>query len=132
MPPRPPRYVNPALTASRAMRPREPKTAKASGDENRPSSHARGYDRAWSRLRAWFLTGNPWCRMCDEKGRAVPALIADHVLTIEERPDLRLDPTNLQSLCGPCHSSVKQRQDKRRKRLLAREAKAKAAGHGQA
>ncbi len=62
--------------------------------------------------------------MCDEKGRAVPALVADHILTIEERPDLRLDETNLQSLCGPCHSSVKQRQDKRRKRLLAKEAKA--------
>lgn len=120
MPPRPPAYTNPAVTASRQARPREVRTARLSGDENRPSSHARGYDRAWGRLRRWFLARNPWCKLCDEKGIAEAAVIADHVLTIEERPDLRLDPTNLQSLCGPCHSSTKQRQDRRRKKALAR------------
>lgn len=125
MPPRPPRYVNPAVTLGRAMRPREIKTAKASGDLNRPHSRARGYDRAWQRLRAWFLSNNPWCRLCERKGIATPATTADHVLTIEERPDLRLDPDNLQSLCAPCHSSVKQREDRRRKRLLEKEARAK-------
>ena len=131
MPPRPPRYVNPAVTLGRQMRPREPKTAKASGDENRPSSHARGYDRAWQRLRLWFLKRNPWCVMCDAKGIATGATDADHILTIEERPDLRLDPTNLQALCAPCHASVKQRQDRKRKRLLAKAARDAAAGQGQ-
>lgn len=31
-------------------------------------------------------------------------LEGDHVLTIEERPDLRLDSTNVRTLCNWCHS----------------------------
>lgn len=116
MPPRPPSYRNPLLALPGA-RPREPKTAKASGDHARPHSRARGYDRTWERLRKMHLNANPYCVMCkDRDGRDVPADTVDHRITIEERPDLRLDQDNLQSLCAPCHSSRKQREDRRRKR----------------
>jgi 5-methylcytosine-specific restriction endonuclease McrA len=30
-------------------------------------------------------------------------LHCDHIIPIEERPDLRLDLENMQTLCDPCH-----------------------------
>jgi 5-methylcytosine-specific restriction protein A len=33
----------------------------------------------------------------------MPASDVDHIKPITERPDLRLDPSNFRSLCGPCH-----------------------------
>lgn len=119
MPPRPPVYRNPLL--AHPARPRERKSAKASGDHARPHSRARGYDRTWERLRLMHLNAHPYCVMCREReGRDVPADTVDHKVTIEERPDLRLDPDNLQSLCAPCHSRWKQREDKARRRARSR------------
>jgi 5-methylcytosine-specific restriction protein A len=34
----------------------------------------------------------------------------DHIIPIEERPDLRLDLSNLQSACKPCHSAKTMRE----------------------
>jgi 5-methylcytosine-specific restriction protein A len=112
VPPRPPVYTNPLL----AKAPVRAKSAKASGDEARPHSRARGYDRTWERLRLMHLNEEPFCRMCAEEGVVTPADMVDHVITIEERPDLRLDPENLQSLCNPHHASRKQRLDRARAR----------------
>jgi 5-methylcytosine-specific restriction protein A len=38
-----------------------------------------------------------------DKGRITPAVLVDHIIPVEERPDLRLVEDNLQSLCRPCH-----------------------------
>lgn len=116
MPRKPPVFVNAVVARNRAARPRERKTARQSGDHNRPHSRARGYDRTWERLRRRHLNANPWCAECLKRGVVTPATVGDHVITIEERPDLRLDPANIQSLCASCHSSIKQRQDVARKR----------------
>ena len=32
-------------------------------------------------------------------------LHADHIIPIEERPDLRLDLDNMRTLCSPCHGA---------------------------
>lgn len=114
MPKRPPVYVNRVVAHNRAMRPREPKTAQASGDHNRPHSRARGYDRTWERLRRMHLNEHPFCVFCERKGRVTVATVADHIQTIEEAPERRLDPTNIQSLCAPCHNGEKQRLDRAR------------------
>lgn len=41
-------------------------------------------------------------RMCPH-GIERPAQTADHIIPIREAPERRLDPTNLQPLCLPCH-----------------------------
>lgn len=61
----------------------------------------------WKRLRAYHLGLEPFCRMCAARGQATEATVCDH-----------LDPHNgdverfwsgpFQSLCEPCHNTLKQ------------------------
>jgi 5-methylcytosine-specific restriction protein A len=37
--------------------------------------------------------------------------MVDHIQSIKDRPDLRLEATNLQSLCWPCHNAKTNRSD---------------------
>jgi 5-methylcytosine-specific restriction endonuclease McrA len=55
------------------------------------------------------LAREPYCRACAEDGKRRRAVIADHVLTIAEPPELRLDPKNLRSLGVPCHNAKSNR-----------------------
>jgi 5-methylcytosine-specific restriction endonuclease McrA len=68
----------------------------------RAPEQAKIYDWAWRKLRAAFLTANP---VCCHPGCGAPATEADHVLSVRERPDLRLDWDNLRALCKAHHSS---------------------------
>lgn len=72
----------------------------------RPTAHARGYDHAWRRIRNRYIKANPFCEVCDrERNKIVMRnLEVDHVIPIEQRPDLRLDWNNLQTLCRKCHA----------------------------
>ncbi len=74
---------------------------KAEADARRPSAAVRGYDAAWKRVRADFLKAHPWC--C-HPGCNKPATEADHVLSVAERPDLRLSWSNLRPFCKSHHS----------------------------
>jgi 5-methylcytosine-specific restriction protein A len=56
------------------------------------------------RLRAAFLADHPLCVACLEADRLTPATIAHHRLERLERPDLALDPANLEPYCRACHS----------------------------
>lgn len=116
MPPLPPVYVPPLVAAGRRARRAAVKTAKASGDDRRGHSRARGYDRTWERLRRMHLAEHPLCAYCLKRGVSTLATVVDHIEPIEEAPERRLDPSNLQSLCKPHHDSTKQREDKRRRR----------------
>jgi 5-methylcytosine-specific restriction endonuclease McrA len=69
----------------------------------RGTTTERGYDEAWKRLRADHLKREPLCRECRKAGRAVPATVGDHIIDIAERPDLRLEDDNIQSLCKTHH-----------------------------
>jgi len=73
-------------------------------DDRRGSAASRGYGRDWRRLRAQVLAEEPLCRFCQERGQLTPAQEVDHIETIADRPDLRLDRSNLRPLCTPCHS----------------------------
>ena len=70
----------------------------------RPSSHSRGYDGDWRRLREWYALRHPLCEDCLLRDRVVPLQEVDHVREFNGRADpLRLDPNNLRSLCRSCH-----------------------------
>lgn len=95
MPSRPPQH-----------RPRAGKrTAPQIYDRWRGSAASRGYDRTWRRLREAHLDAHPLCVDCERAGQVTAATEVDHIIRIEVRPDLRLDPENLQSLCKPHHSA---------------------------
>lgn len=116
MPPRAPIYRPPI--PGRPANAKPVKSAAMSGDLARPHSRARGYDRTWERLRRMHLNNNPWCVMCDEIGVARIARIVDHKIPISIKPEGRLDPDNLQSLCKPHHDGKKQREDQALRRSL--------------
>jgi 5-methylcytosine-specific restriction endonuclease McrA len=64
----------------------------------RPSAATRGYSRDWTKLRDRYIAEHPDCASCGEK-----AVVVDHVQSIREHPELRLDVRNLRSLCFQCH-----------------------------
>lgn len=82
------------------------------------SEEAQGW-RVWYKLAIWrnlrrlILDREPMCRMCASEGQARPADTVDHVQPHKGEWALFIDPDNLQALCGPCHSSRKQRQEAR-------------------
>jgi 5-methylcytosine-specific restriction endonuclease McrA len=80
-------------------------TAKAY-DAWRGSPESRGYDAAWRKVRASHLRTEPLCRFCRAAGLLVPAEVVDHIEPIAARPDLRLDMTNLRSLCASHRDSL--------------------------
>lgn len=65
---------------------------------------ARGFYQtpAWRKLRAAHLAKHPRCAFCGRPGRTV-----DHKQRRRDRPDLALDPRNLQTLCDTCDDSTK-------------------------
>jgi 5-methylcytosine-specific restriction protein A len=90
------------------------KPEKAAGVvyERRASASARGYDRTWQRLRLMVLAAEPLCRHCAAAGRATTATEVHHVIPIRDRPDMRLNRSNLVPLCKPCHSVETERENR--------------------
>lgn len=67
----------------------------------------------WMRLRAAFLADNPLCVRCLARDDLVVARIAHHRRERLERPDLALDPANLEPLCDSCHTAHHRKRDRR-------------------
>jgi 5-methylcytosine-specific restriction enzyme A len=82
----------------------------------RVAPRAAGYDTDWERLRARHLAEYPDCRMCERLGKETRARMVDHIQPICDAPERRLDPSNLQSLCWPCHNRKTQREVAARRR----------------
>lgn len=82
---------------------------KAEADKARPSARERGYDTKWDKERAAFLKAHPKCCLCPS-----PATVVDH--KVPHRGDQKLfwSRSNWQPMCTPCHSSRKQRQERRK------------------
>ncbi len=76
-------------------------------DLRRGSRQERGYDAAWEKLSLEHRKKEPLCRECDYRGYARIAELVDHIIPIRDRPELRLDPKNLQALCQRCHDTRK-------------------------
>jgi 5-methylcytosine-specific restriction protein A len=87
---------------------REDAARKARFDKRRPCAAARGYDRDWQEASKRFLREHRFCRRC---GKA--AALVDHIRPHRGDQALFWERTNWQALCGPCHSSGKQRDERR-------------------
>jgi len=109
MPTRPPRACAapgcPRLVTDTARCPEHEKARHRAIDERRGSSTERGYGSDWQRFRAWWLSQHPLCVECEREGRVEVATDVDHVVSIAEAPERRLDPTNVRSLCHRHHSA---------------------------
>lgn len=71
------------------------------------------YDRRWQALRLAHLAAEPLCRRCAALGRTTAGAHVDHIVTVAEAPDRRLDQANLQTLCEACHNGWKTPADRR-------------------
>lgn len=78
-------------------------------DSKRETSHKRGYDSKWRKCRASFLSKQPLCHDCSERGWVTPAVDVHHILKVADHPELRLDHANLMALCKSCHATRTQR-----------------------
>lgn len=76
--------------------------------DRRLSASGRGYGRDWRKLRKWFLRQQVKCHKCGALASEV-----HHKVPVSQRPDLRLEVSNLMALCKSCHSSVTMGQTKR-------------------
>lgn len=75
-------------------------------DKNRPNSYQRGYDNSWKVVRKYHLENNPLCELCLKDGLYTAGQEVHHKIKLKDRPDLRDDPSNLQTLCKSCHSKL--------------------------
>lgn len=65
--------------------------------------------KPWLLLRAWKLRLFPCCEDCEREGRVELAAHVHHKEPRKARPDLALDPSNLESLCVACHNAKEKR-----------------------
>ena len=76
------------------------------------SSFKSYHTQRWRRRAALQLKLEPLCAICLQNGQVVPATDADHI--VPHKGDERAFWFGeLQSLCGSCHQSVKQKEEKR-------------------
>jgi 5-methylcytosine-specific restriction protein A len=105
MPKAPPTFTPPGRSRAEQRR-----AYDADRDKNKPSRS--WYKSArWRDLRDAQLAGEPLCRMCLEVGRVTAATVCDHVTPHEEN-EAAFWAGPFQSLCAPCHSSTKQRDER--------------------
>lgn len=80
----------------------------------------RGYDTTWQKLRLEKLNEFPFCEAIidDATSRQClkPATEIDHIVPIKKDPRLRLDKSNLQSMCKSCHSRKTANENKRQRK----------------
>lgn len=66
----------------------------------------RGYDNRWKVLSERKRHEHPLCQRCEEQGIVRVATEVHHVRSIESAPWLRLEWTNLMSVCRACHREI--------------------------
>lgn len=99
-----------ACAAHRGQTDRERKRAF---DRRRPTAAQRGYDSRWQKSSRGFLAKHPLCAPCQRKGRVTLATLVDHVRPHRGDKVLFWDRANWEPSCTPCHSSDKQREERR-------------------
>lgn len=76
------------------------------------SSAKRGYGYKWQQARAGYLAKHPLCVFCERAGRVTEATVVDHRIPHRGDQALFWDRSNWQGLCAPCHSGLKQREER--------------------
>ena len=82
------------------------RTTRQRYERSRGNATERGYDADWRRFRAAWLADHPLCEACmrETPPRVTAATVVDHIVSIADAPDRRLDPTNTRSLCSRHHN----------------------------
>lgn len=81
-------------------------------DRLKGSASSRGYDNDWRKIRLVALRrDNYLCQICLKTDRPTQATDVDHIISIKKAPERRLDLSNLQSLCKPCHIDKSREED---------------------
>ena len=63
------------------------------------------HSKGWRLTRKFYIKANPLCEQCTREGRTTGGQMVDHIKPISLGPtSLRLDQTNLQTLCNSCHN----------------------------
>jgi 5-methylcytosine-specific restriction endonuclease McrA len=70
-------------------------------DAGRPDHHALYRTPVWKKLSAEVRSGATRCHWCLKPTRK---LAADHIIPVEQRPDLALERSNLVPSCVPCNT----------------------------
>lgn len=77
--------------------------------------------KRWKELRAWKLRTQPTCEMCEREGKVSAAIDCHHIIPVEsasspaEMERLAYNPSNLMSLCIPCHIRIHKEMGKSKK-----------------
>lgn len=79
---------------------------KTGAKKNRRTTTEYGYDKQWQRLSVRVRTEQPLCEVCLKKEMVTPATEVHHIVPIDDAPWLRLERSNLMSLCNTCHNSI--------------------------
>lgn len=66
----------------------------------------------WQALRLAKLAADPLCERCIRQESVVPATVVHHVEPHKGDRVLFFRPTNLESLCAPCHDGEAQREER--------------------
>lgn len=80
------------------------------------SAEAQAYRRwywtpQWRQTRTAQLMAEPLCRLCQAKGRIVPATVCDHIEP-HKGDEARFWNGPFQSLCETCHNGTKQQVER--------------------
>ncbi|MDN7144082.1 HNH endonuclease [Pseudomonas sp. JQ170] len=75
------------------------------------TSTQRGYGYKWQQARERYLFDHPLCVYCARHGLTAAASVVDHKIPHRGDQDLFWNQSNWQSLCKPCHDSVKQAEE---------------------
>jgi 5-methylcytosine-specific restriction protein A len=76
--------------------------------------HQRFYQsRQWQRLRLYILAEQPLCVECMKQNVNEPATVVDHIDSLTDRWDLRLESTNMAGLCSRHHNIKSAREQQR-------------------
>lgn len=103
------------------------KAKRKDEDAQRGTAQERGYTSAWTKARSHYLRKHPLCVYCKRSGRLQAANVVDHIIAhrlkeaIDSGDEARItrarelfwdSENNWQSLCKPCHDSVKQAEER--------------------
>ena len=81
-------------------------------DNERGTSHSRGYDYRWRKYSKQYRLDNPLCVMCEKDGKLTLTQCVDHIIPVSGPDDpLFWDENNHQSLCHAHHSEKTARED---------------------
>lgn len=90
----------------------QPKERKA-WERPRGTNKERGYGGDWNKLRNAYISENPICERCEDKGHITPAREVHHKEAFDGPDDpLRMEWGNLCSVCSSCHRKMEHERKK--------------------